>query len=127
MRSSELCAMTTGAIDRTVSPWVYRPAHKTEEHHGHEREIYLNAEAQEIVRPFLKMNPHAFLFSPAEAERRERHRAARKTPVQPSQVARAERAKRRGRRRPPGTRYTRETNRTAAGRALEQSMRLGRT
>jgi integrase len=123
MRSSELCTMTTGAIDRTGALWVYKPVHHKTEHHDIEREIYLNSEAQEVVRPFLKLDPDAYVFSPADAEaqRREKQRAERKTPVQPSQVRRAEKAKRRNRRRPPGKRYTRESYRKAVERACRKA------
>ena len=123
MRSSEVCTMTTGAIDRSGPLWVYRPAHHKTAHHGHDREIYLNAEAQAVLSPYLKLDPAAFVFSPleAEAERREKSRAARKTPVQPSQAKRAEAAARRSRRRAPGPRWTRESYRKAIARACRKA------
>jgi len=52
------------------------------------RVISFGAEAQEVIRPFLR--PSGYLFTPAEtmAEKRARDRARRKTKVQPSQQRR---------------------------------------
>jgi integrase len=123
MRSSEVCTMTSGAIDTTGPLWVYKPAHHKTAHHGHDREVYLNKAAQEILQPWLCPNLAELLFQPKEAEawRHEQQRTNRKTPVQPSQVLRAQRAKRRGRRRPPGDRYDRESYRKAVARACRRA------
>lgn len=83
MRSGEVVLMRTGDIDRTGKLWVYRPtSHKTL-HHGHTREVYLGPKAQEIVTPFLKLNPSAYIFNPREAdrERRDELHARRTTPI----------------------------------------------
>ncbi len=86
-RSSEVTIMRTGDIDRSTDVWVYTPASHKTEHHDKTRLIYLGPKAQEVLRPWLKADPDAYLFSPSEArtERYERLRANRKTPVQPSQ------------------------------------------
>ncbi len=87
MRSGEVTIMRGSDLETTGSVWTYRPAtHKTE-HHGHQRIIYLGPRACEIVRPFLKADLSASLFSPAEAEdeRYECLRSGRKTRVQLSQ------------------------------------------
>ena len=89
-RSGEVCIMRTCDLDTTGRIWVYRPeSHKTQ-HHGHRREIYLGPRAQKIVRPFLKTDLQAYLFSPqdAETERLQVLRENRKTKVQPSQLNR---------------------------------------
>ena len=51
------------------------PAEHKTEHHGHARTIYLGPRAQLVLRPFLRPELAAFLFSPREAER-ERHDGA---------------------------------------------------
>lgn len=83
MRPGEVCQMRTCDIDTTGRLWVYKPAtHKTQ-HHGHQRLIYLGPRAQDVLRTWLKPDLTAYLFTPAEAEawRREKLRAARKTPL----------------------------------------------
>lgn len=102
MRSSEPCIMR-GCDLVTNSPeatglWEYRPSrHKLEhlgdpesEDDGSERIIFLGPKAQEIIRPFLRPDTTAYLFSPrdAYAERLRKKRADRKSKVQPSQVRR---------------------------------------
>ena len=90
MRSGEVTIMRTGDIDRSGDVWTYTPGtHKTE-HHGKGRVIYLGPRAQEVLTPWLKADPDAYLFSPIEAmeEHRAERRAARRTPMTPSQRAR---------------------------------------
>jgi hypothetical protein len=104
MRPEEACLMRTIDINTSGSIWEYRPeSHKTE-HHGKDRIIPLGPLAQEVLKPWLRTELEAYLFSPREAvaERRAAMRAARKTKVQPSQQAR--RMKRP--KRLPGERYT---------------------
>lgn len=70
--------------DQQAGVWQYRPhAHKSA-HRNRERVIYFGPRAQEILKPLLEGRPpEAFVFSPVEAEakRRERIHAARKTPL----------------------------------------------
>jgi integrase len=102
-RPGEVCVMRACDIDMTCGVWLYRPhAHKTK-HKGKDRVIALGPRAQAVVKPFLKLDLAAYLFSPAEAmaEKRAAMRAGRRTKVQPSQ-------KDRRRRKPklrPGERY----------------------
>lgn len=87
MRPGEVVSMRTIDLDTTGRVWTYTPeSHKTE-HHGRSRLIHLGPQAQATLRPWLRTELEAPLFSPAEAdvERRAAMRAARKTPVQPSQ------------------------------------------
>jgi hypothetical protein len=56
-----------GDIDTTGKLWVYKPAKHKTEHHGHDR-IYLGPLTQAVVKPFLKSDTQAHLFSPADAE-----------------------------------------------------------
>jgi len=82
-RPGEICAMRTGDIGRGGAVWTYTPpAHKTA-HRGHCRTIWIGPRAQAILAPLLKLDPAAYVFSPAEAEeqRRQALHQARKTPL----------------------------------------------
>src|SRR4051794_34532536 len=84
-RSGEICMMRTCDIDTKGRVWCYVPStHKTEGY-GRERRVYLGPKAIEIVKPWLRAELGAYLFSPAEAmtEKRAGQREQRKTPVQP--------------------------------------------
>ncbi len=93
MRPGEVVIMRTCDLDTSGRIWVYRPLEHKTEHHGKERTIQLGPQAQEILRPWLRSDLSAYLFSPAEvlAERSARLRATRKTSVQPSQRNRRKR------------------------------------
>lgn len=65
MRPGEVTAMR--GCDLTVGDqlWEYVPeSHKTQ-HHGRERVIQIGPQAEAIIRPFLKADTTAYLFSPA--------------------------------------------------------------
>jgi integrase len=115
--------MRTGDIDRSKAVWVYTPRHHKTAHHGIAREIRIGARAQQILSPFLRLDPDAFLFSPtaAEADRHAGQRENRETPVQPSQVKRQRQAKRQRRRRAPGDRYDVASYRRAIARACDRA------
>jgi integrase len=108
MRPGEACAMRTGDLDTSGRVWVYRPAEHKTEHHGKERLVYLGPRAQAVVRPWLRTDLGAYLFSPREAmeEYRAALRANRKTPMTPSQAARTRKRKPR---KAPGERYSTES------------------
>jgi integrase len=83
MRPGEVTAMHGTDIDMTGPVWIYRPAQHKTQHLGHERIVFLGPKAQELLKPFLRADPTAYLFSPAEAEsehRAKRH-AERQTPL----------------------------------------------
>src|SRR5690606_3552767 len=107
MRPCELCRMTTAEVDRTeelhAGVWVFRPAVSKLSYRGRQVEYPLGPRAVEIVKRYLRADPHAPLFSPAasEAIRHAEMRAHRRTKVQPSQQDRRARSPRR----PPGDRY----------------------
>lgn len=82
MRPGEVLAMRTGDIDTTGKLWLYKPSHHKTEHHGHTRQVYLGPKAIEIIRPFLKPDLAAPIFSPAEAAAERRALRLRiKTPL----------------------------------------------
>jgi hypothetical protein len=64
MRPGEACVMRGCDLDMTGPIWVYRPEHHKTVHQGHTREICLGPQAQAIVKPFLKLDTQAYLFSP---------------------------------------------------------------
>ena len=124
MRPGEVSCMRTIDVDTSGRIWVYSPeTHKTE-HHGRERKIYLGPVAQEILRPWLRPELTAYLFSPAEAvaERRAEQRKNRKSKVQPSQ-------RNRRKRRPSksaGAKYTNESYRQAITNAIAKANELAK-
>jgi integrase len=87
MRPGEVVIMRTTDIDMTGRIWVYTPGNHKTEHHNKTRRIYLGPAAQEVLRPWLRPELTAYLFSPKEVM--EQHRAGRrterKTPLTPSQ------------------------------------------
>jgi integrase len=122
MRPGEVTMVRTCDLDMTGRVWIYKlDRHKTA-HHGHSREIYIGPKSQEILQPFLKPDPKAFLFSPFDA-REERYRlmrANRKSRVQPSQICR----RRTGPKRLPGERYTTQSYHRAITHACDQAFPL---
>jgi integrase len=95
MRPGEVCIMRTCDFDASGRIWAYRPSvHKTE-HHGRERVVYLGPQAQAVLRPWLRPDLTAYLFSPREAmeERSAERRQGRRTPLTPSQRARKRKVK----------------------------------
>jgi integrase len=118
-RSGELVIMRPCDIDRSRSPWVYRPhKHKTQ-YHGHAREIILGPRAQALLEPFLDRPAAAYMFSSQEAAR-ERHQArrqARKCKVYPWEKKRKKKA---NPKRKPGVRYTAGSFRKAILKVCEQ-------
>jgi integrase len=83
MRPGEVCVMRGCDLDTTRKVWTYKPKEHKTQHHGHGRTVHLGPQAQELIRPFLKTDITAYLFSPreAEAERLKARHAARTTPL----------------------------------------------
>jgi integrase len=67
MRPGEVRQMTTGQIDRTVDPWIYRPIQHKNKHRDKDRFVPLGPRAQEFLAPWLRADPDAPLFSPRES------------------------------------------------------------
>jgi integrase len=66
MRPGEVRHMTTGQIDRSDELLIYHPdKHKTK-YLGKSKEVVLGLRAREIITPFLKVDPAAILFPPAD-------------------------------------------------------------
>lgn len=117
MRPGEIVSLRCRYLNRDGNIWLYTPAQHKTAHRGHKRIIYLGPQAQEIVKPFLKLNPDAFLFSPAEAEEERRAKLAenRKTPLNRGNTSGTNR--RRKPRKSPGQGYTVESY----GRAIKDA------
>jgi len=105
MRPGEVTIMRTSDLDTSGAVWVYSPRRHKTEHHGQERRIYLGPQAQAVLKPWLRLDLAAYLFSPREAaaELRTSKRGRRASPVQPSQ---RDRRKPGGATRPPGDHYS---------------------
>ena len=104
-RPGEVLAMRGRELDTSGNVWIYSPAQHKTAHRGHRRTIYLGPRAQEAVRPFLKDDPEAFLFSPRDSQEAywTARRANRQTPMTPSQ---RRRRRKRNPKRTPGKCYT---------------------
>ena len=82
-RPGELLIMRTCDLDTSGRIWTYTPEKHKNAYRGHRRTIYLGPQAQQILRPFLKTELAAYVFSPQETWERflvDRH-ALRKTPL----------------------------------------------
>ena len=104
-RPGEITSMRGCDLNTAGKVWEYVPgSHKTE-HHSKRRIVFIGPRAQDVLRPFLKMDLAAYLFSPADAlaEHRLQLRATRKTPLTPSQRART---RKKNPAKQPGDRYT---------------------
>jgi integrase len=106
MRPGEVVRMRGCDIDLDADAPVYRPARHKTEAHGMDRNVYLGPKAKAIIESFVRQDPQAYLFSPAEAEqeRRAKLSAGRKTPL--SCGNRPGTNKRKRPRHKPGSRYT---------------------
>jgi integrase len=114
MRSGEVCIMRGRDIDMAGGDvWLYTPASHKTEHHGLSHVVDLGPRAQDVLRPFLKGDPEAFLFQPTEAveKARQRQREDRK-PGGPGNHKRPADSPRRA----AGQRYTTDSYRRAIAR-----------
>lgn len=124
MRPGEVIQMRMCDLDRTQTPWLYRPEQHKTRHCGRTRLVALGPEARRVLDAALRnLDPSAFLFSPtdSESERSASRRAARTTPMTPSQLARGRATKARDRDRPPGRSYTVSSYRRAVQRACDRA------
>ena len=120
MRPGEVIQMRTADVERDGKIWIYTPRRHKTEHHGIERHIPIGPRAQEVLRPWLRLDTEASLFSPKEAEaaRNAEKRRNRRSPMTPSQ---AKRKPRKNRKRPTGDAYTADSYRRAITHACDQA------
>lgn len=67
MRPGEVAAMRSGEVDRTGAIWIYRPASHKTQYKGFSRAIPIGPKAQAILAPWIKLDPAAYVFRPADA------------------------------------------------------------
>lgn len=118
MRPGEVPSMRVCDLDMSGKIWQFTPeTHKTA-WHGQERKVFIGPLAQKVLKPWLKADPQAYLFSAADAMAawNEERRRNRKTPMTPSQAARRPRCRPK---KSPGTRY----DRTSYARAIASACR----
>lgn len=121
MRSGEVTAMRAADLNTGGQVWEYTPAEHKTAHHGHVRTIYIGPRAQAIIKPFLKADLEAYLFSAADAldEIRASRSSRRRTPL--SHGNRKGSNRKRRPKRSPGDRYTTDSYRRAIKRAIDQA------
>jgi len=126
MRPGEVTIMRSMDLEMTGNVWAYRPgsdqphgAHKTA-YRGQTRTILLGPRAQQVLRPWLRLNLQEYLFQPKEAMKalNAQRRMNRKTPVTPSHGKR--RPKNNPRKR-PSDRYTASSFATAVAKACDRA------
>lgn len=66
-RPGEICAMRPADIDRSRQVWVYSPRLHKNSWRGKDRRVFIAADAQAILTPYLDRQPEAYCFSPAES------------------------------------------------------------
>jgi integrase len=117
MRPGEVWSITTGQIERAGEVWIYRPCLHKNVDRGQDRAIPLGPRAQEVVKPWLRADPDAPLFSAREAAERH-YEATRKRPK--AQAARRQ-AKRRKTPRGRNELYNKNSYSQAIARACQRA------
>lgn len=70
-RSDSICNAHVSQFDRSVSPWIWKPKHKTE-HLEHQLVVFVGPQAQSAILPFLDNT--GYLFCPRLRRRNRRYR-----------------------------------------------------
>ena len=115
MRPGEVMRMRGCDLDTSGAVWCFRPSHHKTSWRGKTRVVLIGPRCQEVLQPFLKPDPQAYLFSPVDGREEwfAAKRAARKTKVQPSQRSR----RKANPRRKPRECYSRHSYGSAIARA----------
>lgn len=125
MRSGELTAMRAIDIETSGKIWHYRVVDEYNKtaHHGHIRVVTLGPKAQKIIRPYMKRDLTAYMFSPkeAEAQTRAKRSEARKTPMSYGNRPGTNRKEKPTHR--PGERYDTKSYRKAVTHAIKAANR----
>ncbi len=135
MRSGELVIMRGCDIDTSGEVWLYTPSHHKNQWREQQKIIPLGPRAQEIVRPFLKLETSAYLFSPQDATDWHREQRSinagksRRTKVYPCELRRRMTTKlqsgKRVQRRPPRMRYDTASYRQAIKYGIQRANDFG--
>jgi integrase len=67
-RPGEVVVMRTRDLNMSGKVWTFAPQRHKGQHRGHGREIRIGPKAQAVIKPFLKSDLAAFIFSPADAD-----------------------------------------------------------
>jgi integrase len=67
-RIGELCQLCSRDLDRSGPVWLFQVYRHKTRHRGHDRTVAFGPQAQLILRRYLKADPDAVLFSPAEQD-----------------------------------------------------------
>ena len=120
-RPGEVCVIRGIDINTQGEIWEYRPHTHKGEHHNKDRVVYLGPHAQKIIKPWLKSDLNAYLFSPKEARAWYNAQRAknRKTPMSPNH---RNRKRKRNPKRAPGDRY----DTLVYGRAIARACKRAR-
>lgn len=62
--AAPVTVMRTIDINTQGAIWEFRPHTHKGQHHHKERVVYLGPHAQEVIKPWLKTDLHAYVFSP---------------------------------------------------------------
>jgi integrase len=119
-RAGEIVRMRGIDLDMSGPVWTFGPEHHKNAWRGEDRIVHLGPRAQAIIQPFLKNDPHAYLFSPKErVEALLAGRSARrKTKRTPSELRRQRRP---NPERAPRAHYTPNSYRQAIVRACRKA------
>lgn len=118
MRPGEVVSMTMGQIERAGELWIYKPEKHKNAAIGKEREIILGPKAQNVLRRWLKADPDAPLFSPAESvESRNKERREKRNPETPRGPWAVARVRKENPKRPPRAWY----DKNAYGQAVRRA------
>jgi integrase len=122
-RPGEVFIMRGGDLNTAGLIWEYVPGRHKTEYRAFSRIIFIGPEAQRILKPWLKPDLGAYLFSPAEAqdERLEEQREKRKTPRWPSHQKHKARLKKDRRRRSFRQHYSVASYRRAIARGCDMA------
>ncbi len=119
MRPGEVVLMRPTDVDQASDVWTYRPQRHKTDYRDIGREVFLGPKAQDIIRPWLQRAVDTYCFSPteAEAERNEKRRLKRKSPMPPSQSRRQISSPKR----PARDRYDRDSYRRAVEYGIKKA------
>ena len=122
-RPGEIVIMRGTDLNMAGKVWEYVPGRHKTEHHGTSRTVFIGPQAQSILKPWLKPDLGAYLFSPAdaEAERWAEQRENRRTPRWPSHQACKAKIKKGRHRKLLRSHYSVATYRQAIARGCDQA------
>jgi integrase len=121
MRPGEVIQMRTGDLNTSGGVWEYRPGSHKAEHHERVRVVFVGPRAQDVLKPWLRTDLQAYLFSPeaSEVQRSAERRAERKSKLWPSHAAHQAKKRSQRHRRSLGEHYTVASYRRAIARACD--------